>query len=112
MIADLPFPAVVTSPDGDHWPMARLRVLVDPLTVEVFAYERGAVRLVGRAIVLDYTRPAGRGPTVAQTWTLTTAAGDWLVQKGQGCGCGHPLKRATATMLDQAARQGIYTDAA
>lgn len=86
MPAPLPFPAVVTSPAGDHYPMARLRAVGD--VVQVFTYERGAVRLAA-----SFT--AGDARTESRTRTLIGSAdGDWVVEKGAGCGCGHPLKRA------------------
>jgi hypothetical protein len=94
----LPFPALVTSPTGEHWPMARPRLLGPDDTLEVFAYEKGAVRLVAEVGPVA----AVRAVTPGKRWEVEAGAGTWVVEKGRGCGCGHPLKRAN---LDQVARR-------
>lgn len=96
----LPFPALVTSPSGEHWPLARPRFVGSRL--QVFAYERGAVRLAAdvettatTSLHVERGRPA--------RWSILDAdGGEWIVEKGPGCGCGHPLKRAN---LDQIAER-------
>lgn len=95
---DLPFPSSVTAPDGAAlWSIARCRVVDGRL--EVFAYTQGAVRLVGSGVVM------GVEPVETQRNTLrvSTDDGDWIIAKGQGCGCSHPLKRTTDATLDAVA---------
>lgn len=90
---DLPFPAVVTAPDGRFWPLARL--LIDGGDLVVFEHAEGAVRVAVRVHVGTFTLPGPRRQGETPTWRITEPeVGDWLVTKGAGCGCGHPLKRA------------------
>lgn len=93
----LPFPALVTGPDASHWPMARPR-LTAAGTLQVFAYERASVRLVAEAPVTDVKVLAA-----GSRWCVETPDGPWLVEKGRGCGCGHPLKRANLDRIAAAA---------
>lgn len=109
--AALPFPAIVTSPAGDHWPMARCRVQDEDgaQVLEVFVYEQGRVRLAAAGKVTAYDPPERASAGTRQTWLLTTPDGPFLVAAGQGCGCGHPLKRASIGALDQAYAAGVRT---
>lgn len=90
---DLPFPAVVTAPDGRFWPMARL--LVNGGELVVFEHTDGATRVAARIQIGGHVLPGPRRQGETQTWRVTEPeVGDWIVTRGQGCGCSHPLKRA------------------
>lgn len=105
MPTTLPFPAVVTAPDGEHWSMARLRFVGDRL--QVFAYSRGAVRLAAETTITETVQQTVERGRPAR-YHLSSPDGTWVVEKGAGCGCGHPLKRADldAVARTSAARTG------
>lgn len=97
---DLPFPAVVTAPDGKQWTIARLWVTDDGQVV-VFGFGDGRVREEGRSEVTSYQLP-GRStpPGETPTWSwVDEHGGTWFATKGNGCGCGHPLKRANLAAI-------------
>lgn len=88
----LPFPAVVTAPDGRFWPMARLLVVGGEVVVFEFT---DRVKIAATIQIGGYTLPGPRRQGETQTWRVTEPeVGDWIITRGNGCGCGHPLKRA------------------
>lgn len=81
-----PFPLQVELPGGDT---------IQP----VKAVESGP----GEALVVEWDAGSGRtvevvsGPVVEvgrETWRVTGVDGGYLLTRGRGCGCSHPLKRA------------------
>lgn len=95
---DLPFPAVVTAPDGRFWPLARLVVAGGELVV--FEHTDGATRIAARAQIGASVVPGPRRQGETPTWRVTEPeVGDWIITKGAGCGCSHPLKRANLQRL-------------
>lgn len=94
---DLPFPAVVTAPDGRFWAMARLVVVGGELVV--VEHVDGKTRIGARVQIVASTLPGPRRQGETLTWRVIDADGDWIITKGAGCGCGHPLKRANLQRL-------------
>lgn len=80
------FPCTVQTPEATH---TRTRVVVVDRVAHVFGMhpQRGLEELA-RAEVTD--------SVVGDHWPyrIVTPAGTWKVERGGGCGCGSPLKRA------------------
>lgn len=95
---DLPFPAVVTAPDGRFWPLARL--LVEGGDLVVFEHAQGRVQVAARVQIADASVPGRRVQGETPTWTVAEPeVGLWRITRGTGCGCGSPLKRANVQAI-------------
>lgn len=84
------FPATVRLHDGRVVKPARLFVTDDGRAAVVAENGRDPVTVATAEGVT-----AERGP---RGWTVATADGDWTASRRGGCGCGSPLKRATAAI--------------
>lgn len=84
------FPVAVTGPDTWH---AQARVVVTcpdgDQPARLMVWVTRSAPILDAPIDLDASDIA-RPPA---TWRVVTDAGDYLVEPGRGCGCGHPLKR-------------------
>lgn len=89
------FPCNISSPHGDH---VKTRLIVADGRAYVFdraANDDGDVvsTIVAADDVVSFES--------ATNWPyrFTTSSGGWVVNRAQGCGCGHPLKRAAQAEL-------------
>lgn len=92
-----PFPAQVTTPDGEVLPLAKIGIAHDGdrLLFRVFTNAQpNGITMVHEVELADYEQVTRPLRPAAPSWIVTDAAGStWTIVRGAGCGCGNPLKR-------------------
>lgn len=107
-----PFPARVWAPgaaeptrrdlsggDPPTWAMARIHAQT-ATRLRVIAMVDGNPTVVATIEVTEHEPPGRRTAAMPKLWHVVDTDGQtWVVARGHGCGCGHPLKRLNPSSL-------------
>jgi hypothetical protein len=94
-----PTAADLSGGDPPTWSMARLHVWT-PERLRVIAMREGHPAVVATIEVVEHEAPGRKVAGQPQLWRVVDRDGaTWIISRGPGCGCGHPLKRAKVDQL-------------